>query len=52
MSYFVSRLPNDLVGVIRDFVLSVDIKLLLLYQKYEIDEKFIKKMLKGLVRNN
>lgn len=47
MSYFVQRLPHDLVCVIRDFVLSVDIKLLLLYQKYEIDEKFIKKMLKS-----
>jgi len=47
MSYFVSRLPDDLVGVIREFVLSVDIKLSLLYQKYTIDEKFIKKMLKG-----
>jgi hypothetical protein len=47
MSYFVSHLPDDLVCVIRDFVLSVDIKLSLLYQKYEIDEKFIKKMLKG-----
>jgi hypothetical protein len=46
MSYFVERLPDDLVCVIRDFVLSVDIKLSLLYQKYEIDEKFIKKMLK------
>jgi len=46
MSYFVSRLPDDLVCVIRDYVLSVDIKLLLLYQKYEIDEKFIKKMLR------
>ena len=46
MSYFVERLPEELVGVIRDFVLSVDIKLLLLYQKYEIDEKFIKKMLR------
>lgn len=47
MSYFVERLPEELVRVIRDFVLSVDIKLSLLYQKYEIDEKFIKKMLKG-----
>lgn len=47
MSYFVERLPQELVCVVRDFVLSVDIKLLLLYQKYEIDEKFIKKMLKG-----
>ena len=46
MSYFVERLPDDLVCVIRDYVLSVDIKLLLLYQKYEIDEKFIKKMLR------
>ena len=45
MSYFVSRLPNNLVDVIRDFVLSVDIKLLLLYQKYEINGKFIEKML-------
>jgi hypothetical protein len=47
MSYFVERLPEELVCVVRDFVLSVDIKLSLLYQKYEIDEKFIKKMLKG-----
>ena len=47
MSYFVERLPEELVCVVKDFVLSVDIKLLLLYQKYEIDEKFIKKMLKG-----
>jgi Tfp pilus assembly major pilin PilA len=47
MSYFVERLPEELVGYVKDFVLSVDIKLLLLYQKYEIDEKFIKKMLKG-----
>ena len=46
--YFIDRLPNDLVGVIRDFVLSVDIKLLLLYQKYEIDEKFIKKNVEGV----
>jgi len=47
MSYFVERLPEELVCVVKDFVLSVDIKLELLYQKYEIDEKFIKKMLKG-----
>ena len=47
MSYFIERLPEELVCVIKDFVLSVDIKLSLLYQKYEIDEKFIKKMLKG-----
>lgn len=47
MSYFVERLPEELVCVVKDFVLSVDIKLSLLYQKYEIDEKFIKKMLKG-----
>ena len=47
MSYSVKRLPDDLISIIRDYVLSVDIKLSLLYQKYEIDEKFIKKMLKG-----
>jgi len=47
MSYFVERLPEELVCVVKDFVLSVDIKLELLYQKYIIDEKFIKKMLKG-----
>lgn len=47
MSYFVECLPEELVCLVRDYVLSVDIKLLLLYQKYEIDEKFIKKMLKG-----
>ena len=47
MSYFVERLLEELVCVVKDFVLSVDIKLELLYQKYEIDEKFIKKMLKG-----
>lgn len=47
MSYFIERLPEELVGYVKDFVLSVDIKLELLYQKYEIDEKFIKKMLKG-----
>lgn len=47
MSYFVERLPEELVGYVKDFVLSVDIKLSLLYQKYEIDEKFIKKMLRG-----
>jgi len=46
MSYFIERLPEELVGYVKDFVLSVDIKLELLYQKYEIDEKFIKKMLK------
>lgn len=45
MSYFVECLPEELVCLVRDYVLSVDIKLLLLYQKYEIDEKFIKKML-------
>jgi hypothetical protein len=45
MSYFIQRLPSDLVFVIRDYVLSVDIKLGMLYEKYKIDEKFIKKRL-------
>ena len=47
MSYFISNLPCDLVVVIRDYVLSVDIKLKMLYEKYKIDEKFIKKKLTG-----
>jgi hypothetical protein len=46
MSYFISHLPYDLVCHIRDYVLSVDVKLELLYQKYNIDEAFIKKRLK------
>lgn len=46
MSYFISQLPHDLVCHIKDYVLSVDIKLELLYQKYNINEEFIKKRLK------
>ena len=43
MAYFIQHLPGDLVTYIKDYVLSVDIKLEMLYDKYKIDEKFIKK---------
>ena len=46
MSYFIERLPGELVCIIRDFVMSVDIKLEILYQKYEFDEKYVRKMLR------
>ena len=40
------RLPGELVCIIRDFVMSVDIKLEILYQKYGFDEKYVRKMLR------
>jgi hypothetical protein len=45
MYYFISRLPDEVVCYIKDYVLSVDIRLQMLYQKYNIDEQFIKKRL-------
>lgn len=47
MSFFISNLPQELVNNIKEFVLSVDIRLEMLYQKYKIDEKSIKNILKS-----
>ena len=45
MSHFITNLPQELVNYIKVFVLSVDIRLEMLYQKYKVDDKFIKKIL-------
>jgi len=45
MSHFITNLPQELVNYVKEFVLSVDIRLEMLYQKYKVDDKFIKKIL-------
>lgn len=47
MSYFISNLPTDIVSNIKEFVLSVDIRLELIYSKYKINYESLKEILKS-----
>jgi len=45
MSFLINRLPYDLVQHIKDYVLSLDIRLDLIYQNHKMDEKKLQKIL-------
>lgn len=46
MTEIIMKLPEDIVKIIQDYVLTPDIRLKLFYQKYDVDEIKLRKMLK------
>jgi hypothetical protein len=45
LSLLVKTLPEDLINYVKDFTLTPSIRLQLFYQKHQLDEKKLKKML-------